>query len=669
MSLMLRLAAAATRVAAAPALVVSLATGAAASSADAGSGRSADAAPSIFDLLPRDTMMVVLTDDATTLWNNINQTPLAKIMASEAMQTRWEDFSEEMFEAINETHGLDLSWEDLVWPQGAVGMGWVVEADEDEAGAAGDNELGPEEPPLRFLMMMDFGDQAADFEDLFTRIFDRMEDIDDDALETEQDEFEDRVIYTVRGLPPDREEAIADITELWGEAPSEEDLLWLEETGWFEADFESMHYVIDGSTFLASDSLRVMENAILRLQGDLEDSLTDSTDMQSLISFAGGRNGIYGAMQNPFVMAGDPMGLGAAEGGEFASEEEAEFAASMREQFRMLGLLDWMGMGFSMNFDTPDAMMETQIGMLMPGQPQGIFTLVATNPNGLTLPNWADPDLETFNQYTIDFGSILPLVRTMVGAFAGMSEDAEQTRTMFETQAAPILQMLLEVMGPNVYYGVWPDRVLKPEAVDEEPALDDEFNFMPEIPDNFVYAIDSSDPTIIENTLVQLTAAFPLFKPRDFLGFRIYQVDDEMLPLEADVAIGFGKQMVILGGTAAVERVLRATEDTPSLREVKGLDAALQELPDRGWMYAIMPAGPILQGVRDVLTGDFEAGMNPADAMASELTNMLPGWFDDEELPSVEEMRAFLGHLVVWGQQSDRGLNMTFRVLHPEASK
>jgi len=364
-------------------------------------------------------------------------------------------------------------------------------------------------------------------------------------------------------------------------------------------------------------------------------------------------------------MPGDPMGMGLMDDGADLEGEEAALAEAMWAQFKALGLLDMAGVGFRMNFDVPDAMMETELGILLPDGPQGLFNLPTTAPNGFNLPNWVDFDADSFAQFSVDFDQVLPMIRSMLGSVgAAAGPDAEQMRTMFETQAAPILQMLLEVMGPNVYYATWPDRIFN--LGEEEAAAEaDPWEFTPSIPSNFVYAIESTDPTIVENTIVQLTAAFPLFEPRDFLGFRIYDMGDDLIPLDADLSLGFGKQLVIVGGTPAVERVLRATETTPSIRELEGMDLAIAQFPDRGWTYSVSPASQFLQTMRDVLTGDFEAGMNPAEIATMGAADMLPFWFDDDELPTVEEMREYMGHIISWGERSDRGLKMIFRILPP----
>lgn len=594
------------------------------------------------ELAPAESAIVLGMDNAAAMRTALQATTLCDLWQSDQIQTFLARPFDVFREGMNEDFGLDWGLQDLPLPSGPAGIA-MYEMENPDAEEGDAVELGA-------IVVLDFGDEIDRMLEWFDASLEGLEDEDYD-VET----FEDRTIYVMDLYEEfDEEGEAADFGEEFEDEPEFDEEMWEDEFSTdppFILPFEegTMYITFDDSIMLISSDMRTMEDTILLLDGHDAPTLADNATFNASLAAAGEGGEMYFSVLVDKFLNTDALA------------DVLALDASMLEPLEAIGLTDldaisgWMSVGRE-----PGTLLDSRTALYMEDGMSGLWSLATTSDGGFDIPAWVDPDVDSAVLMHLDFGKIVPLVRSMIESMP--PDVAQQASDAFEATAAELLTVMFAELGPEVSVYSWaPSEQELKDGATGGPSL---------------FAISCSDELTVENGIAPWAGMLGM-TPRDFLGYRIYDLTDPTGTMS--MAIGFGKGHVLIGMNDPVEQALRATEDTPGLIGEPEFMNAADRLPAgaMAYTYSSMRARVEMmlmaaklpfdeayqQAMLDELRVLFEdAGMDfDEDLFRSEP----PDWYTPDTLPTTDFIMQHVGDSIMHAEINDQGIVLVARWLSP----
>lgn len=564
----------------------------------AGLCRAAD--PVIADVAPSESMLVVSVDDWSALKAQFDRTGMKTLWATNEIQALVKELAKDAASGFDEMlQELGVTKDDMVYPSGSIGMAMFFAQSLDAVATQINTLEGNLE--IDAVLLADFGDDADRFADLIEKVCDYASDKHgaeirrtphgshtitsiirdaEDAPDAEDDEFEDFDFPGVGMMMP------------------------------FESDSGaySIHIVRLGSTYLAGDSLDAVQSAIDRAADAGRPSIAEDTIyIKSLAQHPAD------AGATVFFRAGDAFRLFA--GNTTAQQREWDEAApNMTPIFDTLGLLSIQAASFGIRLDTPAAMAEATIGILVP-EKKGLLSLLSRGTPAFQAPSFVPADVSALSQIVVDFSRIPAIARSVIET---LPEDAREQARMGLAQAEPIALPIIEALGSDIYIA---QTITQPLSPDSQKTL---------------FAIRITDSLVFTNLATAFGAQIGL-QAREFQGTQIFEQD------MIGIAGGISPEWLFIGQTPDVEDALRRLsapgddqlnaqpEFKSALTGLRG-DAVLNQYQDteraiRYTIWSIQNAEKIADAQLDALELDEEFKQQIREARAAEQrdwTRLLP---------------------------------------------
>lgn len=474
--------------------------------------------PTIADIAPAESMLVVSVADWTTLKAQFDRTGMKTLWSTNEVQALVKELAKETAEEFEGMLSeVGLTKEDMVYPSGNIGMAVTFAKPLSEVAA----QIGTLEGELDTdaLFVADYGDNADKFSELLEKLYDIAS--EKHGAEIRQTPYGEHSITSV--IHPAEEEAE-------GEGDQDEDDLDdfdIPGVGMlmpFEGENgpSGFHVVRLDSTYIICDSMETLEASIDRAGDPGRPSVGEDTVY------------IKSMAQHPddsgatiFFRAGEAIRL-------FTSQmtleqrQWDEAAPDMAVIFDALGLLGVQSASFGVRLDTADAMAETTVGILAP-EKKGILSLFMRGAPSFQTPAFIPADASSLTQLVIDFSKIPEIAR---GVIDSLPDEVKEQANMAYAQAEPLVLPVIAALGPDVYIA---QTIAQPLAVDSQKT---------------VVALRLTDPLVISNLASTFGAQIGLVA-REFQGAQIFE--------QADVGMGAGisAEWLFIGQIPLVEDALR----------------------------------------------------------------------------------------------------------------
>lgn len=472
---------------------------------------SVSAQQTIERLAPENTILVMGVKNVQSMMDRTKATPMWTLWQSEQMKKLRADAMEQMGKGLDTMlEELGVEKDSLVHPTGSAGLAVFAVTDE--------NGL----PQPAMLAFADYGDAAkADkTSTLIQAALERGE--KDNQLEFESREVDGRTIYSIdlsKMKPQDDDEAADDFNPQMFPMPQPDEML---------EGIEKLHYVRDGHSFIASTDLTALTDALENIAAKAAGGrVSDRAEYQAALSSVGEAD-VYGAL-----LTRDVMDL-------LAAQDEMGMMDMLRPMVRTL-FGEVQAYGFGMRVDGSKAMVEQTISAYMPNGKAGVTKLMDMPLQQGAVPAFVGPDAVSYTAVSFKFSGLMDVIRQVVNSNPMM---AAQFGPQIDA-IAPQVTQITSALGNQMQ---WSTSVTKPFTADSTQKL---------------MAIECPKPQDFENAFAQMAGDAGI-ESRDFLGQRIYTMDEDMMmmmPMEAGgpVSLGIGGGFVLIGPTSAVEQGLRAT--------------------------------------------------------------------------------------------------------------
>ncbi len=481
-------------------------------------GLAAAKGPTIADIAPAESMLVVSVADWTTLKAQFDRTGMKTLWSTNEVQALVKELAKETAEEFEGMLSeVGLTKEDMVYPSGNIGMAVTFAKPLAEVAA----QIGTLEGELDTdaLFVADYGDNADKFSELLEKLYDIAS--EKHGAEIRQTPYGEHSITSV--IHPAEEEAEGD-----GDQDEDDfddfDLPGVGMLMPFEGENgpSGFHIVRLDSTYIICDSMETLEASIDRAGDPGRPSVGEDTVY------------IKSMAQHPddsgatiFFRAGEAIRL-------FTSQMTVEqrqwdeAAPDMAVIFDALGLLGVQSASFGVRLDTADAMAETTVGILAP-EKTGILSLFMRGAPSFQTPAFIPADASSLTQLVIDFSKIPEIAR---GVIDTLPDEVKEQANMAYAQAEPLVLPVIAALGPDVYIA---QTIAQPLAVDSQKT---------------VVALRLTDPLVISNLASTFGAQIGLVA-REFQGAQIFE--------QADVGMGAGisAEWLFIGQIPLVEDALR----------------------------------------------------------------------------------------------------------------
>ncbi len=558
------------------------------------------AGPSIEDLAPADSLMVMGVNDFDTSFARLKRTPLWELWNSDEMaETReemhqaWKDTLAEMRAEMD----IDLENDEFTLPGG--GAGAAVFAVEDP-------ELG-----LKSLHVMGFIDYAEHAEQLETLFEAMLENAAENDVEIDDREINGVTVYTLP-LEPENDDIEDELDDEF-----EDDFDEWDDGGPMDALFEGMthlHIVRQGGVLAVSTDLGSIRRAIEVMGGDAVPSIKSADEFNGVMNLIDRDGDWYFAMfpkQAAILFGGDPM----------AAMMVQMFSPTLKELFGAVH-----GVGIGGRLDGEQAMAEQTFGVYMPDGVRGITALMNTESPREAPPFFAGADAISYGAMNFNFSGLTDTMQRVVN---GNPMLAQQAGPMLD-QMKPMLDQLFGSFGNQMHMVT---RVTRPMTMSSMQQM---------------MAIRTAKADDLINMLAQMGPQMGM-QQREFLGHQLFTMDPAMMGAmgggmggmdagaeEQSMSVGVAAGYTFIGGTPAVEQALRASD--------RGGDGGVAEESffERG--LAVLPDEPAVGwGVTNLIEqAEYMAFMD------AEMNRMFMEQFGDEfgeemdlEEPDFEEQKAF----------------------------
>lgn len=551
--------------------------------------------PTIADLAPAESMLVVSVADWTTLKAQFDRTGMKSLWSTDEIQALVKELAKE---TVEEFEGMltevGLTKEDMVYPSGNIGMAlYFADSLEDVATQIGalEGELDSDA-----IFVADYGDNADKFAELLEKLYNVAS--EKHGAEIRQTPYGDHSITSV--IHADEEDA--DAEEEGDENEFEDfDVPGVGMLMPFESEEgpSGVHIVRLGSTYIIGDSIDTLQASLDRASDAGRPSVgEDAVYIKSLAQHPDD------AGATVFFRAGEAMRLLTSQL-TAESRQWDETAPDMAVIFDALGLLGVQSASFGVRLDTADAMAETTIGVLVP-EKKGILSMFMRGAPAFQTPAFIPADASSLTQLVIDFSKIPEIAR---GVIDSLPEGVKEQANMAYAQAEPTVRAVIDALGPDVYIA---QTIAQPLAIDSQKT---------------VVAMRVTDAFVFQNLASTFGAQVGLVA-REFQGSQIFE--------QAEVGMGAGisAEWLFIGQIPLVEDALRRSgapgEDLLSNQDnfksaaafLQG-DAVLSQFQDtertiRYMLWTLQNADKIADAQLDALEIDEEFKQQIRDARGAE---------------------------------------------------
>ena len=492
------------------------------------------AQPSIEQLAPEDSVVIVSVSNLAASVDRLQQTKLWELWETPQVQQLRADFIKQLTEHIDEMlQQLGVEKDTLVPPQGALGFALFPLTPEDL-----------DAPSSGMLLVADYGENADKTGELI------------DAAIAEADDNPD-IIYEVQ--------------EINGHSVYTFDLSGLEFAERLDPDFAPVmpmpmpmgdpsemltpptkfHFVRDGSVFIVCTDLDRLTEAIQDEPGGDEPTLADREDYQAIMDQLG-ESDAYAILLTRDL-------------GDLAAANDPGMVGMMQEMLKTI-IGDIQGAGLSLRLESDSAIVEETVVVYMPNGKSGLTALLDTETPRGDLPAFVGPDTVNYVRLNFEFENLPDLVMQVMRMIAWMMppdpEVMQETQNMFTR--------LCSTLGREIHIVSTLTRPITAESF------------------STVLAVKCTQPQEFENFVAEFGPKGG-FEPREFLGQRIYSRDvPSMMPGMAmggaatEVSIGISGGYALIGPTAGVEQAMRAAGEVklPSLEQEASYQRAVDALPN-----------------------------------------------------------------------------------------
>jgi hypothetical protein len=580
--------------------------------------------PTIADAAPAESLLVASVKDWTTMKAAFDRTGYKALWSTAEVQALVSEVAKEMaseFETALTEAGIEK--EDIVYPTGAIGMAMFMTEPLDTvaeriATLEGEMHVGT-------LAMADFGENADKFDALLEKFYDNQ--AEKFGSEIKQTSHGDLTITSM--IPKAEDDADEDEVEVeegeW-DAPGT-DLVMPFDNDENEASF---HLVRTGTTYIFSDSIETLHEAIDRALDPTRPSVAEeSSYVRSLGQHPEDLAGSVVFSVHPVVR------LMAAS---MTAEQRAfdETAPDMSVILDAMGLMGVETASFGVRLDTPDAMMETTIGVLAP-EKKGVLSMFQSGTPSFNPPSFVPSNASSVWQLVIDFKQIPQVVASVIESFP---EPVRGQASAGYGQAQPIVQSVIDALGSDIYMAQTIAQPLGPKS------------------QRTLVGIRITDALVFSN-LATTYAPMAGLEGREFQGAQVFEQKD------AGIAVGLGAEWLFVGTTSEVEDALRraGAPGDDLLGEQERFKAAASELEGdavmssyadmdqtvRYLLWSVAHAADIADAQMAAFGMDEEARREMREAMEADQADWI------RMLPSAEVILEHIGDTVGELRPSDDG--------------
>lgn len=471
--------------------------------------------PTIADIAPAESMLVVSVADWTTLKAQFDRTGMKTLWSTNEIQALVKELAKdtaEEFEGMLTEVGLTK--EDMVYPSGNIGMAlYFAKPLADVATQIGtlEGELDSDA-----IFVADYGDNADKFAELLEKLYNVAS--EKHGAEIRQTPYGEHSITSV--IRADDEEA----GEMEGDEDDDFDMPGVGMLMPFETEDapSGVHVVRLGSTYIIGDSIETLQASLDRAGDPGRPSVgEDAVYIKSLAQHPDDAGATI------FFRAGEAMRLLTSQM-TAESRQWDETAPDMAVIFDALGLLGVQSASFGIRLDTADAMAETTIGVLVP-EKKGILSMFMRGAPSFQTPAFIPADASSVTQLVIDFSKIPEVARGVIDSLPG---EIKEQANMAYAQAEPTVRAVIEALGPDLYIA---QTIAQPLAVDSQ---------------KLIVALRLTDPFVLTNIATTFGGQIGLVA-REFQGAQIFE--------QAEVGMGAGisAEWLFIGQIPLVEDALR----------------------------------------------------------------------------------------------------------------
>lgn len=579
--------------------------------------------PTIERVAPADSVLVAGVPSVQEAKARFERTRLWALWQSEPIKAMWSDALEKGKKRVNELfQELELGeGESLPIPLGPVGVALFPVTDDEV-----------QETHSGFLVMADFAGNADRAGKLVDALIAKARNEDD--LEVDEEKVMGRTVYTfdlTRFEAVDLEDL--DLEEL---AP---DMLPMPDVNEVVQEVAEVHLCRDGSRYLFASDRQPLVDALEVIDGG------EPTGYQELESYQAVRRQL-GEVDAWAVVRIDAM-LNAMGGGDPMAAMMGGMVTSI------IGDVSAVGMG--VRFDAPSAMVEKTLCLHMPNGKSGLLGLLDVPSPRRDIPGFAGADSVSFYSFNFNFGGVMEFLRA-----AGRDNPMVQMQIdPFLEQQGATIEKICAALGPRIHGVMKLSRPLKLES------------------QRWLMAIRSEKPADVEQVFAQYAPGMG-FKPREFLGNRIYSMEFNPFAMAggapgmegggdgaADgMSVGFGGGYVTIGTTSMVEDALRSGASSGGgrsrgggLGDDPGFARAMKALPEQGVVaWGVASIVDYLEYMRDLGPLKHAQIIDEARAMDPEMAKEMEAELaKSRETPwaklDMKHLRRFIGP-VSWAARS-----------------
>ena len=496
-----------------------------------GAAGTAVAQPSIEDLAPEDSVLIVSVSDFQRSLDRFKRTHLWGLWRSRQVRAMFQEPLRELNDELDDVlEDIGVDRDALVTPTGSVGLAVFP-------GRRGDPNASP-----GFLVMADFGARAHKANRIIDALIERAE--DDGEIQFDRRDVFGRTVYSFDMADLELAEGLE-----FEEPPFPMDPL-IPDPGDLIGVVQKVHYVRDGRRFMLCSDFRTLRTALELVDEDDRSGLAERLDFRGAVAQLGDVDA-YGVLLvrdlARLLGDGDPMAM--------------MFQAMIQS---LVGDIHALSCG--VRLDGPAGMVEETFGMYMPNGTSGLTALLDTETPRGELPPFVTPGAIAYSRVNFEFDGIVGFLRAAGQANPMIGAQIDQW--LFDHGQE--IEKVCAALGPQVHSVVTLERPITLTSLQS------------------LYAIRSGRPDDIEDVLSRHAAEIGM-QPRDFLGHRIYSmaVNPMMMagqpPGGQDLSIGIGGGYVMIGSTGIVEDALRASgrDNAPTLSDNPEVARAMRALHSR----------------------------------------------------------------------------------------
>lgn len=490
-------------------------------------------------IVPENAVVVMGVHNAEESLERFRNTPMHELLRAPEFSEKRDEFKQEFMAGMEEfliELGVDADMRP--WPTGTLGMSLYPVMDP---------ELGT--PALAMLAFAQFGGRADEVMQILDKGMLKAE--EDGMMAYEQHDVLGRTVHVLDFA------AVADAME--DEIQDDPFAMMLPDLSALFDSFQRMYLLREGDGFIIGSDLGSLTESLERMDRG-EAGIGDREEYRRMLDQLG-TNDAFGLLMTRELV-------------QMISGVDQTGMMMMAGPMARAIFGDIRGIGTSMRLNSPEAMMEQKMTVYMPHGKGGLSRLFDVQTPREDLPSFTGPNSTYYTSVNLAFDKVADVLRDIIRG-APMIQMA--VGDGFD-QIEPMVREMTATLGPKMYFN---SALTRPIALDSATTL---------------FAIDCRDEQAYENIFAQFAPEMGL-QPRDFLGHRIYSMDNEMnmmammTGMDLPISVGIGGGYVFFGTTPSVEQALRIVSQQdrlPTLADEPAYRRALASLPERPlvtWQY------------------------------------------------------------------------------------